>query len=95
MALKIQRPEPVEEPVKASPLTQTVADNVMKSLGTPQGFLYVKACHLFENRFRVNIYKQIKTEFEGLIKKYSISDSFYCIVDNKGEIVSPKIEKKY
>jgi hypothetical protein len=95
MALKIQRPEPVEEPAKASPLTQKVADNVMKALGTPENFLFVKSCHLFENRFRVNIYKQIKTEFEGLIKKYCISDSFYCIVDEKGSIISPKIEKKY
>jgi len=97
MAIKTRpAPEQEQEPVtKRHPLTDVVANNVLKALGTPPRFLKIKSSHLFDNRFRVNVYQVVKQEFEGLIKKNCICDSFYCIVDEKGEIQNPKIQKKY
>jgi hypothetical protein len=98
MAIKT-RPEPRtedEEPIKQrNPLTDKVAENVLALLGKPKGLLKIKAIHLFENRFRVNVYEKVYQEFEGLIKKLYISESFFCIADEKGGIISPEIEKKY
>jgi hypothetical protein len=97
MAIKT-RPEPRtedEEPIKRNPLTDKVAESVLTLLGKPKGLLKIKAIHLFENRFRVNVYEKVYQESEGLIKKLYISESFFCIADEKGGIISPEIEKKY
>ena len=97
MAIKTrQQPERESDaPQPKHPLTDAVADSVIRALGVPPRFLKVKSAHLFDNRFRVNVYQQVQQEFEGLIKKCCISDSFFCVVDEKGAVVSPKIERKY
>ena len=97
MAIKTrQQPEQeTEAPQARHPLTDAVGDGVIRALGTPPRFLKVKTVHLFDNRFRVNVYQQVQTEFECLIKKCQIVDSFFCIADEKGAVVSPRIERKY
>lgn len=96
MAVKMRPQEQDQEPVaKKHHLTDVVAQQVLNALGTPPRFLKIKSSHLFDNRFRVNVYQIVKQEFEGLIKKNCICDSFYCIVNEKGEIQHPIIEKKY
>jgi hypothetical protein len=70
---------------------ETVEQNIIQLLGTPKNFSHVNAVHLFDNRWRVNVYDKTP----GFIEKRTITDSFYCIVTKNGEISSPNIEKKY
>lgn len=95
MAVLRKKEQESEEAPKRNPNIEKVADRVMNKLGTPAGFLKVKCVHLFENKYRVNVYQRIFDEFQNLIIKNKICDSFFVIADENGEIVSPKIEKRY
>lgn len=92
-----RRQEEPKEPkeTKVPNFADKVADRVMRKLGTPPGFLKIKSIHLHDNRYRVNVYQKIVEEFQNLIIKNRICDSFYIVTDEEGEIVSPKIEKRY
>lgn len=96
MATVKKRPEePREEAPKKLNFADKVADRVMRKLGTPAGFLKIKSVHLFDNKYRVNVYQKIVDEFQNLIIKNRICDSFFVVTDDNGEIVSPDIAKRY
>jgi hypothetical protein len=98
MNLTKERYAETEVPVAKKPkneLQEKVARNVLNALGTPPGFLQIKACNVYDNRWRVDIWARQKQETEGVITKTHIPDSFFCIVDDAGNLISPQIEKKY
>lgn len=73
---------------------QTVADNVIKKLGTPPNFYKAKALNVFGNWYRVNIYINIDaSDNEKFIKRSSISYSYLVEADkSSGEILDSKPE---
>jgi hypothetical protein len=75
-------------------LVGTVTANVLKALGTPPGYIKTKACNVFDNRWRVDVWVQVDDGVPRAITKASISDSFFLQVDVDGNIIG-QIEKKY
>lgn len=86
------------KPVRSRPNTNlagTVTANVLKALGTPEGYIKTKATNVFENRWRVDIWVATPTVLHCAIQKAHISDSFFLIVDDSGTITNTEIVKKY
>lgn len=82
-----------EMPVKntsKSDLSETIANAVVKQLGTPNNFLKVKAINVFGNSYRVNVYTIV--DDSGLVKKSSITYSYMVKADQQGNIVDSKPE---
>ena len=70
----------------------TIASEVLTLLGTPGDLARVKAINLFDNAYRVNVYR---TTGDSMIKSSTISDSFFVVADDHGHIVKSNITKKY
>ena len=77
-------------------LTRKIKDRILKRLGKPKYFYKIDAHHLWENKWRVNVW--IKTTCEvgiGVAPSHSISDSFFVTIKNNRISTNPKITKKY
>lgn len=91
-------PQAVDVPVTVAPssadVKTKVEQDVLKQLGTPPQFHSIKACHLFKNRWRVNVRVVVG---EKLTILTSISDSFYVKTDANGNVETsdPEIKTKY
>lgn len=72
-------------------LANWISEQVLASVGTPPNFSHIKAINVFGDRWRVNVYDKSP----GFIEKKRIVVSFFCIVDEQGNITSPQISKKF
>lgn len=68
-------------------LKQTILDR----LGKPADLFAVKLVNIFDNTFRVNVYRTTSVE---LVTHLSITDSFYLVTDGNGEITGGDVIKK-
>ena len=85
-----------EAPVEKSDFHSTVANEVLNRLGTPSDLLKIKAVNVFDNAYRVNVYRIVNTVAGmNLIQRPSITDSFFVRADDKGGLVDANITKKY
>ena len=78
-------------------LAQKIKNRILKRLGKPRYFYKVDAHHLWDNKWRVNVW--IKTtdnsEGVGVVPSHSICDSFFVTIKNNRITTKPKITKKY
>ena len=75
---------------------QKIKDRILRRLGKPSYFYKIDAHHLWENKWRVNVW--IKTTCEegiGVAPSHSICDSFFVTIKNNRISTNPKITKKY
>ena len=89
-----QKVEPMGPP--SEELKEGIENKVLKRLGKPRYFYKVDVHHLWDNKWRVNVWiKTISEEGVGVVPSHSISDSFFVTVKNNRISTSPKIVKKY
>lgn len=85
---------PSEE--EAERMVTLIGGRILKRLGKPRYFYKVDVHHLWDNKWRVNVWiKTISEEGVGVVPSHSISDSFFVTVKNNRISTSPKIVKKY
>lgn len=87
----IEAPPPVEQTKAEGDLGQKVAKSYLRLLGRPDDFHACKAVHLFDNRYRVNLWQTVG---RGLVTVLSITDSAFVLADKDGNIQT-KINKRY
>jgi hypothetical protein len=85
----------IEQPKRVDAVRDNVVRNVLNNLGTPPGYYQTKATNVYDNRWRVDIWTTVQQSNLGCIAKTIITDSFFVVADEKGNVVSPIIEKKY
>lgn len=84
---KEERPE-----VKFGP---KVEKQVLEQLGKPPGFIQIRAKHVFDDKFRVDVWADANNS-NSFYRGRRIVDSFFIKASAKGIISSsPPIEKKY
>jgi len=66
----------------------TIASEVLERLGKPSNLHKVKAINVFDNAYRVNVYRDMP---DGTY----ITDSFFVRASDRGELVDACINKKY
>ena len=77
-------------------LAQKIKNRILKRLGKPRSFYKVDAHHLWDNKWRVNVWiKTISKEGVGVVPTHSICDSFFVTIKNNRITTKPKITKKY
>lgn len=72
-------------------LSTILTGHVLRSLGHPDDLLMVKVHHLWDNKYRVNV-------FTGRdVTSAMITHSFFLVVDGEGNIVAatPEITRQY
>ena len=92
---KKTKEKPVEK--KDPDFSPIVASGVLAMLGKPTNLQSVVVKHLWNNRYRVNIWCEIPNDYDGQ-PMLRIMDSFFVWSDEVGDIVkiSPEITiKKY
>jgi len=72
-------------------LLGNVGSAVISQIGKPPQFDRVQTCHLYGNRFRVNIWivpedKDTRGKSNGFTKHPIIKDSFFITTDSDGKI---------
>ena len=78
-------------------LAQKIKDRILRRLGKPRYFYKVDVHHLWDNKWRVNVWIKTtgKGEGMGVVSSHSISDSFFVVIKNNRISTNPKITKKY
>jgi hypothetical protein len=68
-----------------------MADTVLTALGRPKDLHRVRAHNVYDNRWRVDVFREIKQD------TFRITDSFFIVADEDGFIANstPAIAKKY
>lgn len=66
----------------------TVSCEVLERLGKPTDLNKIKAINIYDNAYRVNVYRNMPT---GVL----ITDSFFVRASDRGELVNAHINKKY
>jgi len=87
------------DPPVSLPSEETKEDiekKVMKRLGSPPDFFKVEAHHLWDIKWRVNVWTKYYTTPDKIVPGFAISDSFFVEVSKTNRVsASPKIVKKY
>ena len=105
MGLEKKRPAKPKEPMhqKVDPmgppseeLKEAIEHKVLKRLGKPPGFHSIVARHLWDNKWRVNVWIKFYNSGDKVVPGFSITDSFFVEVSKTNRVsASPKIVKKY
>lgn len=90
--LTLQPPENKKEDNRDD-LQQFVIDQVLNELGIPDNLFRVDAKHLWDDRYRVNVYCSL-TQNRAL-NEIRITDSFHVTVDDDKISSMPPISRKY
>lgn len=91
MATVAEKPQTKTEKVSA----EVVMQNLHDLLGVPNDYSHTKAINVFENRWRVNVYRFRRDGIPSLIRRVFIGEnSFFVEVDEKGKITS-KLNKPW
>jgi len=87
----------VDEPVDLSVIQEAIKTKTVKKLGKPPSFFKVDAHHLWDNKWRVNVWVKGIGTGEGVVPSYQITDSFFVEVskDSNRMTSTPRIVKKY
>jgi hypothetical protein len=88
-----EEPKSKKFKLEGQTLADTVRTNVFKALGKPDNMIRINLVNVYDNRWRMNIWRKLG-ESGGIVRS-TISDSFFLQVDDQGGIISPVIEKKY
>ncbi len=80
-----------EETPKTPKHSLTIGDTVLEILGRPKDLHKVRTHNVYDNRWRVDVFREIKQD------TFRITDSFFIVADEEGGIVSaaPNIVKRY
>ena len=75
---------------------QAIEQKVIKRLGKPPGFDQIEAKHLWDNKWRVNVWCKFYNSTDKVVPSFNISDSFFVEVSKTNRVsASPRIVKKY
>ena len=89
-----QKVDPVGKP--SEELKETIEQKILKRLGKPPSFFKIVALHLWNNKWRVNVWIKTIGSGEGVVPSFEITDSFFVEVSDTNRVsASPKIVKKY
>lgn len=88
--------EKSEDRVAGEKLVPTIAKTILKQLGKPPTLIETRVHHLWDNRFRVDVWSEVPNPINQLVS-FKITDSFFVHASPQGEIEysNPKIIKKY
>lgn len=88
--------EKSEEKIAGEKLAPAIAKAVLKALGKPPTLIETRVHHLWDNRFRVDVWGEVPNTVNQLIS-VKIVDSFFIHASPQGEIEfsQPEIMKKY
>lgn len=76
-----------EEKVGIPP--ETIMTNLHDAIGVPDDYSHTKAINVYDNRWRINVYRFRRDGLPSLIRRVFIGDySFFVTVDNSGKITS-------
>ncbi len=68
---------------------ELVMTNLHDAIGVPEDYSHTKAINVFDNRWRINVYRFRRDGIPSLIRRVFIGDySFFVQVDNSGKITS-------
>lgn len=84
---------PEQEETGTESKEQFVIDRVMKELGIPDNLFRVDAKHLWNDRFRVNVYCSLSQN--RALNDVWITDSFHVTVEDDTITSAPPIKRKY
>jgi hypothetical protein len=69
---------------------EVVMQNLHDLIGVPEDYSHTKAINVYDNRWRVNVYRFRNDGIPSLIRRVFIGEnSFFITVDSKGKITSP------
>ena len=89
-----QKVDPTGPP--SEELKEAIEGKVIKRLGKPPGFYQIEAIHLWDNKWRVNVWIKFYNSTYKVVPGFSITDSFFVEVSKTNRVsASPKIVKKY
>ena len=89
-----QKVDPVGKP--SEELKEAIEQKVLKRLGKPPGFYSIGARHLWDNKWRVNVWIKFYNSTDKVVPSFAITDSFFVEVSKTNRVsTSPKIVKKY
>ena len=89
-----QKVDPMDPP--SEELKEAIEQKVLKRLGKPPSFHKVEARHLWDNKWRVNVWTKFYNSADKVVPGFAISDSFFVEVSKANRVsASPKIVKKY
>lgn len=77
---------PIED---KKPLNTTIRDLVLENIGRPDDLARVDVFQLYDNHYRVNVYREVRT---AQIKMF---ESFYIVMTPDGIVSSPPMRKRY
>ena len=106
MGVEVQnKPKKTKEPMHqnvdpmgppSEELKEAIEGKVIKRLGKPPGFYQIEAIHLWDNKWRVNVWIKFYNSTYKVVPGFSITDSFFVEVSKTNRVsASPKIVKKY
>ena len=77
-------------------LKEAIEKKVIKRLGSPPDFHKIEARHLWDNKWRVNVWSKYYNSGDKVVPGFKITDSFFVEVSATNRVsASPKIVKKY
>ena len=87
----------VDTPADLERMKEAIKTKTMKKLGKPPSFFKVDAHHLWDNKWRVNVWVKGVGTGEGVVPSHEITDSFFVEVskDSNRMTSTPRIVKKY
>ena len=78
-----------QEVKKTGIAPEAIMQNLHDVLGVPEGYSHTKAINVFDNRWRVNVYRFRNDGISSLIRRVYIGEnSFFVHVDSSGKITS-------
>jgi hypothetical protein len=85
------KPKAIEQ--KITDYSEDVRTAVLTALGKPVDLLKVTVANVYNNRYRVNVFRAVIEDSD----RVHLTDSFFVIVDDDGEVFSfrPEIVRKY
>jgi len=91
MHQKVDQMGPPSEEIK-----QAIEKKVLKRLGKPPDFHKIEARHLWDNKWRVNVWSKFYNTDDKVVPGFNITDSFFVEVSKTNRVSSsPRIVKKY
>jgi len=72
---------------------QIVVVQVLDQLGSPKDLFRVDAKPLWDDHFRVNVFRALQTERS--VRNVAVTDSFFVTLTGDGIVSRPPIEPKY
>lgn len=85
------KPKAIEQ--NMSDYSEDVRTAVLTALGRPVDLLKVTVANVYNNRYRVNVFRAVIEDNE----RVHLTDSFFVIADDDGEVFTfrPEIVRKY